>query len=147
MPYAVTDKAGQPKEGSFTLPVARVIVEDVILTDGAAPHKGAALELYSPDALTMFELTLRYEATGVTKSPLFERFPGVDLLAPTSPGDRFIVFLRPPSDAMSQDGPYAKAWAAMASATRGMCPFTMSGAALPLSRRQEVEALLNPMAP
>ncbi|MCK6518772.1 hypothetical protein L6R46_27405, partial [Myxococcota bacterium] len=78
------------------------------------------------------------------ESPIFHRFKGENLYA-THPDDaRFIVFLRPPTPLGRQEGPFEAAWASMAKAIDGMSAFAVGGAVLPLSRRAEVEALLNP---
>ena len=142
VPYSLTNQGGERVESSYAVPVARVIIEEVLHAEDTPPAVGAALELYEPDTLTLFELTLRYEATGSTKSPIFQRFEGENLFAPQPNDARFIVFVRPPAVGEPQEGPYEAAWTSMAQATRGMSPFLVRGAALPASRRAEVEAML-----
>lgn len=144
VPYSLTSRDGAPMESIYGVPVVRVIIEEVLRAEDETPSVGAALELYEPETLTMFELTLRYEATGSTKSPIFDRYEGVNLFAPQPADARFVVFVRPPAAMEPQDGPYAAAWRSMAQATRGMSPFVTRGAALPASRRDEVVAMLPP---
>ncbi|MEY3212572.1 MAG: hypothetical protein RIT28_3053 [Pseudomonadota bacterium] len=144
VPYALTTQDGKKVESTYSLAVARVIVEELILAEDGAPQVGAALELYEPESLSMFALTLEYEASGMLESPIFSRFKGENLFA-THPADaRFIVFVRPPSPLGPQAGPFEAAWASMAKATSGLSAFAVGGAVLPMSRRAEVEALLNP---
>lgn len=143
VPYALTNQRGDRVESTYSLAVARVVVEEVLRAEGAAPAVGAALELYEPDSLSMFALTLEHEASGMLESPIFERFPGESLFAAHPADARFIVFLRPPSQMGAQPGPFEHAWASMAAATRGMSAFAVGGSVLPMSRRAEVEALLH----
>ncbi len=144
VPYSLITQDNTRHESTYALPVVRVIIEEVLRAEDETPSVGAALELYEPETLTMFELTLRYEATGSTKSPIFDRYEGVNLFAPQPADARFVVFVRPPAAMEPQDGPYAAAWRSMAQATRGMSPFVTRGAALPASRRDEVVAMLPP---
>ncbi|MBK7756056.1 MAG: hypothetical protein IPI35_06545 [Deltaproteobacteria bacterium] len=144
VPYSLKTEDGKRVESTYGLPVARVVVEEVIVAEGEAPAVGAALELYESESLSMFAITLEYEASGMSESPIFHRFKGENLYA-THPADaRFIVFLRPPAPLGRQEGPFEDAWASMAKAIDGMSAFAVGGAVLPLSRRAEVEALLNP---
>ncbi|MCK6521190.1 hypothetical protein L6R49_07085 [Myxococcota bacterium] len=144
VPYSVTNPAGEQKRSTYSLPVVRVVVEEVLRAESAAPAVGAGLELYESESLTMFAITLEYEASGMSESPIFDRFAGENLFGPQPKDARFIVFVRPPSPLGAQPGPFEDAWASMAAATDGMSAFSVGGAALPLSRRAEVEALLGP---
>ena len=144
VPYSLKTKGGEGFESTYGVPVARVVVEEVIRAEDDAPMVGAALELYESDTLSMFALTLEYELSGMSESPIFSRFKGENLFA-THPADvRFIVFVRPPTPLGPQEGPFEAAWASMAKATEGMSAFAVGGAVLPVSRRAEVEALFNP---
>ena len=68
VPYSLTSRDGAPMESIYGVPVVRVIIEEVLRAEDETPSVGAALELYEPETLTMFELTLRYEATGPDKA-------------------------------------------------------------------------------
>jgi hypothetical protein len=144
VPYSLKTKDGKRLESTYPLPVARVVVEEVLRAEDGAPQVGAALELYESESLSMFALTLEYEASGMLESPIFSRFKGENLFAAHPADARFIVFVRPPTPLGPQEGPFEGAWASMARSTDGMSAFAVGGAVLPLSRRGEVEALFNP---
>ncbi|MCK6525205.1 hypothetical protein L6R49_27690, partial [Myxococcota bacterium] len=146
VPYTLTNNRGEVIRTSYPVDVARVIVEEVIRAEGEPPKPGAALELYSPHTLTLFNHGLRYDLTGTSRSFSLEIFYGEDLFTAQPADARFIVFVREPNHINPGEGPTQDAWRAMADATRGMLPLTVAGAVLPVSRRQEVEALLNPPA-
>ena len=144
VPYSLITQDNTRHESTYALPVVRVIIEEVLRAEDEPPAVGAALEIFTPETLTMFELTLRYEATGSTKSPIFQQFEGENLFAPQPANAKFIVFVRPPNVNEPPPGPYESAWASMGRATQGMSAFMMGGAALPASRRDEVLAMLPP---
>ncbi|MBK9645844.1 MAG: hypothetical protein IPO67_11950 [Deltaproteobacteria bacterium] len=108
VPYSLTSRDGAPIESTYALPVVRVIIEEVLRAENEPPAVGAALEIFTPETLTMFELTLRYEATGSTKSPIFQQFEGENLFAPQPADARFIVFVRPPAAMSPRPAPTSR---------------------------------------
>lgn len=134
------DEAGIERQGQHGVVFQRFLVGEVLKAPAGALSPGQLVEVHHPDVVDGLQLSLEYELSGLSISPIYFAYDeGVNL---STPGQQGIACLATPTALTSTPERFAASHAQLAEHLAGTWSLAVGGSIIDLAKRAEVEALL-----